>query len=76
MRLFHTTEILWFTADEEKRSRHQNYIEKTEMIRDGETKTSTLMNDYFGYYTKSWEILNWKIWVKKEEEIKGQRGFM
>ena len=75
MKPIHTTEILWFTAgDKKKRSRHQNYTEKTEMI--PETKTSNLMNDYFGYYTKKLGKIELKDWVKKEEEIKSQRGFM
>ena len=51
-----------------KRSRHQNYTEKTEMIR--ETKISNLMNDYFWYYPKSWERSNLKIEWRRKRKLK------
>ena len=73
MKPFHSTEILWFTAgDEKKLSRHQNYTEKTEMIR--ETKTSNLTNDYFGYYKKRWERSNWKIEGRRKRKLKVSKG--
>ena len=64
-----------------KRSHHQNYTEKTEMIH--ETKTSNLTNDYFGYkifgdyfwlYTKSWERSNWKIEWRRKRKLKVSEG--
>ena len=42
------------------------------MIR--ETKTSNLMNDYFGYYTKNWERSNWKIEWRRKRKLKVSEG--
>ena len=39
-----------------------------------ETKTSNLMNDYFGYYTKSWERSNWKIEWRRKRKLKVSEG--
>ena len=39
-----------------------------------ETKTSNLVNDYFGYCTKSWERSNWKIEWWRKRKLKVSEG--
>ena len=68
-----TTEILWywFTAGDKKQSCHQNYSEKTEMIR--ETKISNLINIHVNLLPqKCWRNFL-ENWQKKLENFVGLR---